>query len=192
MPEESKLAEKLENQQKFSEEELKTIQEIRDEYIKGVTKAQKVPNYFKMLKSLGMDKQIFKGLSVMPLTKQTTNDYIIQTARALRNNNPDKLKSKLGSLSWTNKEVGDIWLLLHMMRPAQVIKDLISFKKLQKNSNLSDEQIKLWARIASKYASKLWNWKLSVTSKDAMDKGMKGKQIGDYMKEKEEELFISS
>ena len=165
---------------------------IRDEYIKGVTKAQKVPNYFKMLKSLGMDKQIFKGLSVMPLTKQTTNDYIIQTARALRNNNPDKLKSKLGSLSWTNKEVGDIWLLLHMMRPAQVIKDLPTFKKLQKNSNLSDKQIKLWSKIQSKYAPKLWNWKLSVTSDDAISQGLKGKEIGDYMKEKEEELFLKS
>jgi len=79
-----------------------------------------------------------------------------------------------------------------MVRPAEVVKDLITFKRLQKNSNLSAEQIKLWTRIESKYASKLWNWKLSVTSKDAIDKGMKGKQISDYMKEKEEELFISS
>ena len=34
MPEESKLAEKLENQTKFSEEELKTVKEIQDEYVK--------------------------------------------------------------------------------------------------------------------------------------------------------------
>ena len=33
MPEESKLAEKLENATKFSEEELKTVKEIQDEYI---------------------------------------------------------------------------------------------------------------------------------------------------------------
>ena len=37
MPEESKLAEKLENQTKFSEEEMKTIKEIQDEYIKVQT-----------------------------------------------------------------------------------------------------------------------------------------------------------
>ena len=164
---------------------------IRDEFIKGATKAKNVPNYFKMLQSLGMDKQIFKGLSVST-TKVNTNDYIIQTAYVLRNNNPDKVKSKLGSLSWTNKEVGDIWLLLHMMRPAQVIKDLLSFKKLQKNSNLSDKQIKLWSKLQSKYATKLWNWKLSVTSDDAISQGLKGKDIGDYMKKKEEELFLKS
>jgi len=34
MPEESKLAEKLENQSKFSEEELKTVKEIQDEYVR--------------------------------------------------------------------------------------------------------------------------------------------------------------
>ncbi len=164
---------------------------IRDEFIKGATKAKNVPNYFKMLQSLGMDKQIFKGLSVST-TKVNTNDYIIQTAYVLRNNNPDKVKSKLGSLSWTNKEVGDIWLLLHMMRPAQVIKDLPTFKKLQKNSNLSDKQIKLWSKLQSKYATKLWNWKLSVTSDDAISQGLKGKDIGDYMKKKEEELFLKS
>ena len=34
MPEESKLAEKLENATKFSEEELKTVKEIQDEYVR--------------------------------------------------------------------------------------------------------------------------------------------------------------
>jgi len=169
-----------------------SAERIRDEFIKGVTKAKKVPNYFKMLKTLGMFKQIFPGLSVMGLSKLTTNDYIIQIAYILRNNNPTKVKKKLNSLTYTNKETNDIWLLLYMMRPAQVIKDLITFKRVQKNSNLSDEQIKLWARIESKYVPKLWNWKLSVTSKDAMAKGLKGKDIGDYIKSKEEELFISS
>ena len=164
---------------------------IRDEFIKGATKAKNVPNYFKMLKALGMDKQIFKGLSVSP-TKVNTNDYIIQTAYILRNNNPDKVRSKLGSSSWTKKEVGDIWLLLYMMRPAQVIKDLISFKKLQDNSSLSDKQINLWSKLESKYAPKLWKWKLSVTSEDAISQGLKGKEIGDYMKRKEEELFLKS
>ena len=39
---------------------------------------------------------------------------------------------------------------------------------------------------------RLWNWKLSITSKDAMDKGLKGKDIGDYIKTKEEELFLKN
>ena len=36
---------------------------------------------------------------------------------------------------------------------------------------------------------KIWNHKLSVTAKDAIAKGLKGKDIGDYIKQKESELF---
>ena len=169
-----------------------SAERIRDEFIKGVTKAKKVPNYFKMLSKLGMFKQIFPGLSVMGLSKLSTNDYIIQIAYILRSNNPDKIKPKLNGLKYTNKEVNDIWLLLHMMRPAQVIKDLPMFKKLQSNSTLKAPQISQWARIYSNNIKKLWNWKISTTAKDAIAKGLKGKDIGDYNRNKEEELFISS
>ena len=169
-----------------------SAERIRDEFIKGVTKAKNVPNYFKMLSKLRMFKQIFPGLSVMGLSKLSTNDYIIQIAYILRSNNPDKIKSKLNGLKYTNKEVNDIWLLLHMMRPAQVIKDLPMFKKLQSNSTLKAPQLTQWARIYSNNIKKLWNWKISTTAKDAIAKGLKGKDIGDYIKSKEEELFISS
>ena len=79
-----------------------------------------------------------------------------------------------------------------MTRPAEVIKDLPTFKKLQNNSKLKTSQVKEWAKVNSNtHILKLWNWKLSVTSDNAMSQGMKGKQIGDYMKEKEEELFLT-
>ena len=169
-----------------------SAERIRDEFIKGVTKAKNVPNYFKMLSKLKMFKQIFPGLSVMGLSKLSTNDYIIQIAYILRSNNPDKIKPKLNGLKYTNKEVNDIWLLLHMMRPAQVIKDLPMFKKLQSNSTLKAPQLTQWARIYSNNIKKLWNWKISTTAKDAIAKGLKGKDIGDYIRNKEEELFISS
>ena len=168
-----------------------SAERIRDEFIKGITKAQNVPNYFKMLKTLGMFKQIFPGLSVMGLSKLTTNDYIIQIAYILRSNNPNKIKTKLNGLKYTNEEVNDIWLLLHMLRPAQVIKNLPSFKVFQKNSKLTTSQIKQWANKNSNHIVKLWNWKLSVSSKDAVAQGLKGKDIGDYIKSKEEELFLS-
>jgi tRNA nucleotidyltransferase/poly(A) polymerase len=167
-----------------------SAERIRDEFIKGVTKAKNVPNYFKMLKTLGMFKQIFPGLSVLGGLK--TNDYILQIAHMLRSNGADKVKSKLNSLKYTNTETSDIWLLLHITRPAQVIKNLPSFKTFQKNSKLTTSQIKQWTKIHSKDIIKLWNWKLSVSSKDAIAQGLKGKDIGDYIKDKEEELFISS
>ena len=165
-----------------------SAERIRDEFIKGVTKAKNVPNYFKMLKSLGMFRQIFPGLSIQSPLK--TNDYKLQIAHILKSNGGDKVRNKLKSMKYTNDEVNDIWLLLYMSRPAEVIKDLPTFKKLQNNSKLTLSQVKEWAKITSNYVNQLWNWKLSVTAKDAMDKGMKGKDIGDYIKNKEEQLFL--
>ena len=168
-----------------------SAERIRDEFIKGVTKAKNVPNYFKMLRTLGMFKQIFPGLSVLH-RKVDTNDYKLQIAYMLQTNGVDKVKSKLNSLKYTNQEVKDISLLIQLSRPAEVIKDLPSYKKLQDNSKLSTSQIKQWANVNSnKYIMKLWNWKLSVTAKDAMDKGLKGKDIGNYIKDEEEKLFLS-
>ena len=169
-----------------------SAERIRDEFIKGVTKSKKVPNYFKMLQSLGMFKQIFPGLSVL-MYRLKTNDYILQIAYMLHTNDKDKVRSKLKSLSYTNQEVNSIWLLIHMMDWREVILDLPSFKKLQDNSKLTISQVKQWAGIHSdKNILKLWNYKLSVTSKDALAKGLKGKDIGDYIKHKEAQLFISS
>ena len=169
-----------------------SAERIRDEFIKGVTKAKNVPNYFKMLKTLGMFKQIFPGLSVLDGGLKT-RDYKLQIAYMLQTNGADKVKSKLNSLKYTNQESNDIWFLIKISNPREVIDNLPSFKNLQKNTKLTTSHIKQWAKINSnKDILKLWNWKLSVTSNDAKAKGWLGKGIGDYMRKKEEELFISS
>ena len=169
-----------------------SAERIRDEFIKGIKKAQSVPVYFKMIRKLKMFKQIFPGLTIVNKDIKT-NDYILQMAHILHNNGADKVKEKLKSLKYTNDEVDDIWLLIYMSRPAMVIKDLPTFKKLQSNSKLTSSQIKEWTRIRSnKYIPQMWGWKLSVSSQDAISKGLKGKQISDYIKNKEEELFLSS
>ena len=164
---------------------------IRDEFIKGITKAKSVTNYLKMIKTLGMFKQIFPGLSILT-SNQKTNDYKLQIAYMLQTNGADKVKKKLNSLKYTKQESTDIWFLIKISNPREVIDNLPSFKNLQKNTKLTTSQIKQWAKINSnKDILKVWNWKLSVTSNDAKAKGWLGKGIGDYMKKKEEELFLS-
>ena len=166
---------------------------IRDEFIKGVTKAKNVPNYLKMIMKLGMFRQIFPGLSVY--TKFLGwKDYIIQIAILLKNNTPAHVKNKLKSLSYTNQEVNDIWFL-HMLASESdwAIDNLPSVKGLQKNVKLSDKQIKYWAQSnpkSLKNIMKVWKWKLSVSPKDAIAQGLKGKDIGDYITNKEKELFL--
>ena len=167
---------------------------IRDEFIKGIKKAQVAPKYLKMLKKLGMFKQIFPGLNV-DMKFANTNDYIIQIANLLKKNGAQKVKNKLNSLKYSNKETLDVSVLI-LLRKHQswVINNLPEFKrKLANNSNLSDSQVKIWSTISSnRNVWKLWKWELSVSPKDAIDKGLKGKDIGDYVKNKEKELFSSS
>ena len=168
-----------------------SAERIRDEFIKGVTKAKNVPNYFKMLKTLGMFKQIFTGLSVSPSSKKT-NNYKLQMADMLWTNGADKVKGKLNSLKYTNQEVNDIWFLMVLRLPGWPIDNLPMIKNLQKNVKLSTSDIKQWAKMNNnKNIIKIWNHKLSVTAKDAIAKGLKGKDIGDYIKSKEAELFSS-
>ena len=168
-----------------------SAERIRDEFIKGVTKAKNVPNYFKMLRTLGMFKQIFPGLSVSPSSKKT-NNYKLQMADMLYTNGADKVKGKLNSLKYTNQEVNDIWFLMVLRLPGWPIDNLPMIKNLQKNVKLSTSDIKQWAKMNNnKNIIKIWNHKLSVTAKDAIAKGLKGKDIGDYIKNKEAELFSS-
>ena len=168
-----------------------SAERIRDEFIKGVTKAKNVPNYFKMLRTLGMFKQIFTGLSVSPSSKKT-NNYKLQMADMLYTNGADKVKGKLNRLKYTNQEVNDIWFLMVLRLPGWPIDNLPMIKNLQKNVKLSTSDIKQWAKMNNnKNIIKIWNHKLSVTAKDAIAKGLKGKDIGDYIKNKEAELFSS-
>jgi len=166
-----------------------SAERIRDEFIKGIMKSKKVPNYFKMLYTLGMFKKIFPGLSIS-ISKYNIRDYKLQIANVLTTNGADKVKSRLSSLKYTNQEVNDIWFLMVLNLPTWPIDNLPTIKNLQKNVRLSTKQIKQWASMNNnKNILKIWNWKLSVSPKDAISKGLKGKDIGDYIKDKESDLF---
>ena len=139
-----------------------------------------------------MFKQIFPGLSVSPSSKKT-NNYKLQMADMLYTNGAEKVKGKLNSLKYTNQEVNDIWFLMVLRLPGWPIDNLPMIKNLQKNVKLSTSDIKQWAKMNNnKNIIKIWNHKLSVTAKDAMDKGYLNQGIGKYIRQKEEELFISS
>ena len=143
-----------------------------------------------MLKTLGMFNQIFPGLSVLS-SQHKIRDYKIQIAYMLQTNGADKVKKRLNGLKYTNQEAHDIWFLITISNPREVLDDLPSFKKLQQNTKLTTSQIKQWAKIhGDKNILKVWNWKLSVSSKEAIDKGWLGAGIGKYIRQKEEELFL--
>jgi len=169
-----------------------SAERIRDEFIKGVKKAKSVPVYLKMLRKLGMIMQVFPSMSIMSGNLKT-NDYKLQIAYMLQSNGADKVKSNLHNLKYTKQEATDIWFLIKISNPKEVIDNLPSFKNIQKNTKLTTAQIKQWANIHSdKNILKIWNWKLSITASDAQAKGWVGAGIGKYMRSKEEELFLKA
>ena len=68
-------------------------------------------------------------------------------------------------------------------------KDIFVIKKEQAVTKLKPQQIKMWANIIGSKILKIWKFKLSVNAKEAISKGYKGKQISDYIKQRETELF---
>ena len=70
-------------------------------------------------------------------------------------------------------------------------KNIYQIKGEQQNTKLKSQQVKQWASIVGKKVMKVWNFKLSVSPKEAVSKGLKGKEIGDYIKKKETKLFRS-
>ncbi len=167
---------------------------IRDELIKGIKKSKSVPQYFKMIHTLGMFKQIFPGLNV-GTDYLKTNDYIVQIANLLKKNKTKLVQSRLSSLKYHNKEVANISFLLMLLSEQDwVIQNLPAVKALQKNTSITDKQLKMWAGASGRNSSilKIWKWKIITSAKDALDKGLKGKAIGDYIKDEEYNRFIKS
>jgi len=64
-------------------------------------------------------------------------------------------------------------------------------KKEQENTSLTDSQINEWSKLTGNSdVKKVWDFKLSVTSKEVIDMGFKGKEIGDKMKELETNKYL--
>ena len=60
----------------------------------------------------------------------------------------------------------------------------------ESNCHLDNQEQTKWIENILPKEKLEWNWKLTVTAKDAMDKGYLNQGIGKYIKQKEEENFL--
>ena len=165
-----------------------SAERIRDEFVKSIKKAKKPSSYFKLADALGMLSQILPGLNINK-NFVNTNDYIVQLAYLLKDNKPAKLPLKLNSLKYSNNEVADITFLV----AAQNFdgKQIFLYKKMQEKTKLSIDQVKEFGKLIGREIEldKMFKFKLSVTGKD-VPKDLKGKEIGDKIKELEKQKFL--
>ena len=165
-----------------------SAERIRDEFIKGIQKAQSVTNYLKLCNDLKLLPQILKGLKIDTGFKNI-KDYIVQIAYLLRKNNPMGVNTRLKSLKYQNQEAFDIWFLLTLIKFNP--KDIYTYKKEQEKTKLSPSQLKLWAGLIGQGSmiSKMVRFKLSVSGNDVAKMGFKGRDIGDKIKDMEYQNF---
>ena len=165
-----------------------SAERIRDEFIKGIKKAQSVTNYLKLANDLKILPQILKGLNI-DVGFKNIKDYILQIAYLLRKNNPDKVNNQLKSLKYTNQEAYDIWFLLNLIKFNP--QDIYRYKKDQEKSKLTPNQLKQWGSLVGQGSmiSKMVRFKLSVSGNDVAKMGFRGKDIGDKIKDMEYQNF---
>ena len=93
----------------------------------------------------------------------------------------------LNRLTYSNDERNNIVFLVTLedFKPEEIV----TYKKLQNKTSLSDDQIKKFGKLIGKDMSKFVKFNLSVGGKD-VPKDIKGPQIGLWIKNKEKENFL--
>lgn len=162
---------------------------IRDEFIKGLQKAKSTRGYLETALELGILPYILPNLSVSkPFID--TNDHILLLAYVLRKNDKETMSKTLNRLTYTTDEIRSIVFLTSMKD--FIPEKVVTFKKMQKISNLTDKQILTFGNLIDKDFRKFLKFNLSVQGGDVMSDGFKGADIGNEIESREAELFRKS
>ena len=159
---------------------------IRDEFVKSLKSAKDTKKYMELCDKIGFTSLILPNLKInKPYIKD--NDYILFLANLLRKNQPSVLAKTLNRLTYSNDERNNIVFLVTLedFKPEEIV----TYKKLQSKTSLSDDQIKKFGKLIGKDMSKFVKFNLSVGGKD-VPKDIKGPQIGLWIKNKEKENFL--
>ena len=161
---------------------------IREEFIKGIEKGKNSKLFMEALDKFGFTKQMFPQLKLQK-PYPNVKSFILFLATILRKNDVKKLPSILNNLKYSNEEIRNITFLVHLknFKPEKIY----DFKKLQEKTTLKKRTIINYGKLIGKDFSKITNFNLSVTGGGPAFVGLKGKQIGDKIKELEKLNFLN-
>ena len=160
---------------------------IREEFIKGIQKGKSPKLFMEALDKFGFTKQMFPNLKLQK-PYPNDNDHILFLAMMLRKNNVGKLSKALNSLKYSAKESNNITFLVYLnqFKP----ENIYMVKKAQEKTTLTPKQIVVYGGMIGKDFRKLVKFKLSVKGGGKEFVGLKGKEIGDKIKELEKKLYL--
>ena len=164
---------------------------IRDEFIKGIISAKSIAQFMGMIERYRLFDWIFKGLKVSK-NFISDKDPILVIASLLKENDPTILSKKLNDLKYTVEEVKNITFLVNMLKLTP--ETAVALKRVQKNTSLSDEQIRTFGNfigVNTKLLDAFIRFKLTVSGEDLMRQFnlKQGKELGDAINKAEHENF---
>ena len=160
---------------------------IREEFIKGIEKGKNPKLFMEALDKFGFTKQMFPKLKLQKPYPQV-KDYILFLAMVLRDNNVSKLPKILNQLKYSGAENNNITFLVYLnnFKP----EDIYMVKKAQDKTTLTPRQIVVYGGMIGKDFRKLATFKLSVKAGGKEFVGLKGKEIGDKIRDLEKKNFL--
>ena len=165
-----------------------SFERIREEFIKGIKKGKNPKLFMEALDKFGFTKQMFPNLKLQKPYPQV-NDYILFLSMMLRKNDLGKLGKKLNSLKYTGNDVNNITFLIYLHQHFKPEVIYIT-KKMQEKTTLTKRQIVVFGGMIGKDFRKLVKFNLSVKGGGKEFVGLKGKEIGDKIKELEKRLYL--
>jgi tRNA nucleotidyltransferase/poly(A) polymerase len=165
---------------------------IRDEFLKGLSSAKSVSDFLEMLEKYNLFDWIFKGLSVDKDFVDSKN-YITVIANLLKRNDAKVIAKKLNAIKYTLEEVRAIVFLVNLLSISE--DNAVALKRAQKNSGVSNEQIKQFAKmngLNTRLIDAFLKFELSVSGDEIMKKYnlKQSKELGDRINQAETENFL--
>lgn len=170
---------------------------IRDEFIKGVKSALSVPKFISLLSRYNLLGCLFDDLIIFTARQNKIHvgddDYIVTIAQLLSYNGPKIIPKRLNNLKYTSDEIKAITFLISLK--SLNIDTAITLKRQQKNSNVTDDQIrkicKFHDTISEDIIETFINFNLTIDGVDLMAKFNleSGPELGQKIQEIETENF---
>ena len=163
-----------------------SVERIRDEFMKILTSSNDVGESINMLQSYNMLSQVFPNLEIE--TNSWSEKYPLVTVALMLKSNPiDKLERELNKLSWTSDEIAKICFLIRLLTLSE--DNVYELRKKMDVIKFRDEtEIMDFANLSGAdqdLISAFLEYRPSISSKDLMDQGFKGPELGREIKKRE-------
>lgn len=163
-----------------------SVERIRDEFMKILSSSHDVGESINMLQSYNMLSQVFPNLEIE--TNSWSEKYPLVTVALMLKSNPiDKIERELNKLSWTSDEITKICFLIRLLTLSE--DNVYEIRKKMDIIKFTDEdEIMDFANLSGadqNLISAFLEYKPSISSKDLMDQGFKGPELGKEIKRRE-------